>query len=44
MSGSEDQILDEFARLRPAEVLVPELPTGEPHSVAAKLEQRGSTP
>jgi DNA mismatch repair protein MutS len=41
MSGSEDQILDEIARLRPAEVLVAELPTGEPHSIAGKLKQLG---
>src|SRR4051812_1323521 len=31
MSGSEGQVLDEIARLRPAEVLVPELPSGGPH-------------
>lgn len=41
MSASEDQILDEIARLRPAEVLVPELPTGEIHSIAGKLKQVG---
>lgn len=41
MSASEDQILDEIARLRPAEVLVPELPTGETHSIAGKLKQVG---
>jgi DNA mismatch repair protein MutS len=41
MSGSEDQILDEIARLRPAEVLVPEMPSGQPHEVAEKLKQVG---
>ena len=41
MSGSEDQILDEIARLRPAEVLVPEMPSGQPHEVAVKLKQAG---
>ncbi len=41
MSGSEGQILDEIARLHPAEVLVPELPTGQPHDVKQRLEQLG---
>src|SRR5687768_10819 len=40
-SGSEGQILDELARLRPAEVLVPELPSGRPHEVAGKLTALG---
>jgi DNA mismatch repair protein MutS len=31
-SGSEGQMLDEIARLRPAELLVPELPSGRPTS------------
>jgi DNA mismatch repair protein MutS len=43
MSGSEDQILDEIARLRPAEVLVPEMPSGQPHEVAVKLKQAGNS-
>lgn len=40
-SGSEGQILDEVARLRPAEVLVAELPSGQPHSIAEKLKSIG---
>ena len=40
-SGSEGQILDELARLRPAEVLVPELPSGRPHEFAAQLQKLG---
>jgi DNA mismatch repair protein MutS len=40
-SGVEDDILDELVRLAPAEVLVPELPSGQPHDIARKLEQRG---
>ena len=40
-SGSEGQMLDEIARLRPAEVLVPELPSGRPHDVANQIEKLG---
>jgi len=40
-SGSEGQMLDEIARLRPAEVLVPELPSGRPHDIAGRIEQLG---
>jgi len=40
-SGSEGQILDEIARLRPAEVLVPELPSGRPHDVAERIGALG---
>jgi len=40
-SGSEGQILDEIARLRPAEILVPELPSGQPHEIAAKIKSLG---
>jgi DNA mismatch repair protein MutS len=43
MSASEDQVLDEIARLRPAEVLVPELPSGQPHEIVAKLKDAGIT-
>ena len=31
MSGTEGQVLDEIARLRPAEVLIPEHASGQPH-------------
>src|SRR5688572_29975627 len=40
-SGSEGQVLDELLRLRPAEVLVPELPSGQPHEVAGKIARLG---
>jgi DNA mismatch repair protein MutS len=40
-TGTEAQILDEAARLRPAEVLVPELPSGAEHALADKLRQLG---
>ncbi len=43
MSGTQVQILDEIARLRPAEVLVPELPTGEMHEIAKALKAAGQT-
>src|SRR6185437_14875946 len=36
-SGSEGQMLDEIARLRPAEILVPELPSGRPHDIAERI-------
>src|SRR5882757_8570989 len=39
MSGVDGQVLDEIARLRPAEILVPELPSGQPHDIAGKLER-----
>jgi DNA mismatch repair protein MutS len=41
MSGSEDQVLDEIARLRPAEILVPELPSGQPHPISQRMKQLG---
>ena len=37
LSGTEQQVLDEAARLRPAEVLIPEQPSGQPHPIGAKL-------
>ena len=40
-SGSEGQIVDELLRLRPAEVLVPELPSGRPHDFAEQLQKLG---
>jgi DNA mismatch repair protein MutS len=42
MSGSEGQILDEISRLRPAEVLVPELPSGQPHEMGALVKRAGA--
>ncbi|HET6251874.1 MAG TPA: DNA mismatch repair protein MutS [Tepidisphaeraceae bacterium] len=40
-NGGEGQILDEIARLRPSEILVPELPSGRPHEIAGKIEALG---
>jgi len=42
MCGAEGQVLDEIQRLSPAEVLVPELPSGQPHEIARKIEAMGS--
>jgi len=41
MSGSQNPVLDEIARLRPAEVLVPENPSGQPHAIAADIKALG---
>ena len=41
MSGTEHQVLDEIARLRPAEILVPELPSGQMHDVAKQIQAAG---
>jgi DNA mismatch repair protein MutS len=41
MSGTEAQVLDEAAKLRPAEVLVPELASGQVHPFGAKLTAAG---
>src|ERR1043165_255944 len=41
MSGSEGQVVDEIARLRPAEVLVPEHASGQPHEIANRLKDAG---
>ena len=40
-SGSEGQVLDEIARLRPAEVLVPEMPSGQPHEISNRIKALG---
>jgi len=42
MSGSEDQVLDEIARLRPAEILIPELPSGQPHPIGERIKAVGT--
>ena len=42
-SGSEGQVLDEIARLRPAEVLVPEMPSGQPHEISNRIKALGLT-
>jgi DNA mismatch repair protein MutS len=41
MSGTEGQVLDEIARLRPAEVLIPEHASGQPHEIKHAIEARG---
>jgi DNA mismatch repair protein MutS len=41
MSGSEAQVLDEIARLRPAEVLVPEHASGQPHEITRRIAAAG---
>jgi DNA mismatch repair protein MutS len=41
MSGNEGQVRDEIVRLRPAEVLVPELPSGQTHEFARQIEEIG---
>jgi DNA mismatch repair protein MutS len=41
MTGTEAQVLDEIARLRPVEILVPEHATGQPHEFAARIASLG---
>jgi DNA mismatch repair protein MutS len=41
MSGSEGQVLDEIARLRPAEILIPEMPSGQPHAIGERIKSLG---
>jgi DNA mismatch repair protein MutS len=42
-SGAESELLDEAARLGPAELLVPETAGGEEHPVAREMRARGVT-
>jgi DNA mismatch repair protein MutS len=41
MSGSEAQVLDEIARLRPVEILTPEHATGQPHEFGNRIAALG---
>lgn len=41
MSGSPGQVMDEIAQLRPAEILVPELATGQPHEISKEIQKLG---
>src|SRR4051794_25405594 len=41
MSGDEAQVLDEIARLRPAEALIPEHASGQPHEIGNRLQSLG---
>jgi DNA mismatch repair protein MutS len=43
MSGTEGQVLDEIARLKPAEVLIPEHASGQPHEIGKRIEAVGIT-
>ena len=43
LSGTEGQILDEIARLRPAEVLIPEHASGQPHEIGKKIALLSAT-
>ncbi len=40
-SGSEQQILDQIACLRPAEVLIPEHASGQPHEIGRRISAMG---
>ena len=42
LSGTEQQVVDEAARLRPAEVLIPEQPSGQPHPIGGEADRRGT--
>ena len=41
MSDTEARVLDEMGRLQPAEVLVPEMQSGQPHAITAGIKARG---
>jgi DNA mismatch repair protein MutS len=41
MSGHDSQVLDEIARLAPAEILVPEHASGQPHEIANRIKALG---
>jgi DNA mismatch repair protein MutS len=41
MSGNEAQVLDEIARLRPAETIIPEHATGQPHEIGQRISALG---
>ncbi|MEA2735329.1 MAG: mismatch repair protein MutS, partial [Humisphaera sp.] len=41
MSGTEGQVLDEIARLRPAEILIPEHASGQPHEIGQRIKPLG---
>lgn len=43
-SGPRGQVMDELARLRPAETLVPELPSGEMHDLGKSIPFGVATP
>jgi DNA mismatch repair protein MutS len=41
MSGSEGEVLDEIARLRPAEIIIPEHASGQPHEIGNRIKALG---
>jgi len=41
MTGTEAQVLDEIARLRPVEILIPEHATGQPHEFGGRIASLG---
>jgi DNA mismatch repair protein MutS len=41
LSSDESAVLDELVRMRPAELLVPELPSGQPHDFAERARKVG---
>src|SRR4051794_17645906 len=41
MSGTEAQVLDEIARIRPAEILIPEHASGQPHEIGNRIKALG---
>jgi DNA mismatch repair protein MutS len=41
MSGQDGEVLDQIAKLRPAEILIPELPSGQPHDIGKRIESLG---
>src|SRR6476646_2568964 len=40
-SATQGQVLDEIARLRPAEVIVPEHASGQPHEIGNRIKALG---
>jgi DNA mismatch repair protein MutS len=40
-SGHEQQVLDELSRIAAAEVLIPEMPSGQPHPISSKIQALG---
>jgi len=43
MSGNEGQLIDQIGRLAPAEVIIPELPSGQPHPIGEQIRAAGVT-
>jgi DNA mismatch repair protein MutS len=41
MSADEHQVLDEIARIKPAEILIPEHASGQPHEIGKRIQSLG---